>query len=55
MSKEKLMGIVRHVLTFVGGGLVILGYTDDAMVQELIGGVLAVVGTVWSIVAKKSV
>jgi hypothetical protein len=53
MSKEKLMGIIRHVLTFVGGGLVILGYSDDAMVQELIGGVMALVGTVWSIIDKK--
>jgi hypothetical protein len=53
MSKEKLMGIVRHVLTFVGGGLVILGYSDDAMAQELVGGIMALVGTVWSIIDKK--
>lgn len=53
MSKEKLLGIIRHVLTFVGGGLVLLGYTDDAMVQELIGGVMALAGTVWSILDKK--
>ena len=53
MSKEKLLGIVRHILTFVGGGLVLLGYTDDAMIQELIGGTIALVGTVWSILNKK--
>ena len=53
MSKEKLMGIVRHVLTFVGGGLVILRYSDDAMAQELVGGIMALVGTVWSIIDKK--
>ena len=53
MNKEKVFGILRHVLTFVGGGLVLLGYSDDAMVQELIGGVMALVGTVWSILDKK--
>lgn len=53
MSKEKLFGIIRHVLTFVGGALVLMGYTDDAMVQELIGGVMALAGTVWSVVDKK--
>ncbi len=55
MSKEKVFGVIRHVLTFVGGGLVLLGYSDDAMVQELIGGVMALVGTVWSILDKKEV
>ncbi len=53
MSKEKVFGLIRHILTFVGGGIVLLGYTDDAMVQEVIGGVLALVGTVWSILDKK--
>lgn len=53
MSKEKVFGVIRHILTFVGGGIVLLGYTDDAMVQEVIGGVLALVGTVWSILDKK--
>ena len=55
MSKEKVFGVIRHVLTFVGGGLVLLGYSDDAMVQELIGGVIALVGTVWSILDKKEI
>ena len=55
MSKEKVFGVIRHVLTFVGGGLVLLGYSDDAMVQELIGGVMALVGTVWSVLDKKEV
>ena len=55
MSKEKVFGVIRHVLTFVGGALVLLGYSDDAMVQELIGGVMALVGTVWSILDKKEI
>lgn len=53
MTKEQVVGVIRHVLTFVGGILVIKGIVDDAMVQEVLGGVLGLVGTVWSIVDKK--
>ena len=55
MTKDKVFGIIRHVLTFVGGILVIKGYTDDVMVEEVIGGVVALTGSIWSIVSKKSV
>lgn len=55
MTKDQVFGIIRHVLTFVGGILVIKGYLDDAMVQEVIGGVVALTGTIWSIVSKKTV
>ena len=53
MTKEQVVGVIRHVITFVGGILVVKGVVDDAMVQEVLGGVLALVGTVWSIVEKK--
>lgn len=53
MSKEKILGIVRHALTFVGGLLVMKGIVDEAMVSEVIGGVMTLVGTIWSIVDKK--
>jgi len=53
MTKEQVFGIVRHVITFAGGILVVKGIVDDAMVQEVIGGVLGLLGTVWSIVEKK--
>lgn len=53
MSKEKVLGIVRHVLTFASGLLVVKGYVDDQMAQELIGGLLGLIGTVWSVVSKK--
>lgn len=55
MTKDKVFGIIRHVLTFVGGILVIKGYTDDVMVEEVIGGITALVGSIWSIVSKKTV
>lgn len=53
MTKDQVLGIVRHVLTFVGGILVVKGLADDSMIQEIIGGVSALFGSVWSIVAKK--
>ena len=53
MTKDQLLGILRHVLTFVGGILVVKGLAEESMIEEVIGGVSALVGSVWSIVAKK--
>lgn len=52
MNKDQVLGIIRHTLTFVGGFLVMKGLTDEAMVTEIVGGVVAIVGSIWSIVAK---
>lgn len=54
MNKEKVLGIVRHVLTFGGGLLVAKGLMTEALSQEIIGGLVSLVGLVWSIVSKKS-
>jgi hypothetical protein len=54
MNKEQIMGLIRHVLTFVGGIMVAKGLASDEMSTELIGGVMTVVGSVWSIITKKS-
>jgi hypothetical protein len=53
MSKERILGIVRHTLTFVGGILVMKGIFDEAMASEIIGGVMTLTGTIWSIFEKK--
>ena len=52
MNKEQVMGIVRHVLTFVGGVIVAKGLTTDAAMLELTGAAMTAIGTIWSIVAK---
>ena len=52
MNKDQILGVVRHTLTFLGGFLVVKGYLDESLLNELIGGSIALAGTIWSIVAK---
>ena len=52
LTKDQLMGIVRHVITFVGGILVTKGLIDDSILTEIVGGSVALSGAIWSIVSK---
>jgi hypothetical protein len=52
MRKEQILGILRHSLTFLGGLLVMRGVVDETTATEIIGGVITLVGTIWSIVEK---
>jgi hypothetical protein len=52
MNKEQVIGIIRHGLTFVGGVLVLKGYTDDASYMALSGLISTVIGSIWSIIDK---
>lgn len=54
MNKEQILGVLRHVLTFAGGILVFRGVLDDTLLQELVGGVVTLAGTVWSVISKKN-
>jgi len=53
MNKEQVLGVLRHSLTFIGGLLVAKGLVDDALVAELSGAILTLVGGAWSILVKK--
>lgn len=53
MTKEQVLGVIRHVLTFVGGILVTKGVIDDASSAEAIGAITTLIGTIWSVIAKK--
>jgi uncharacterized membrane-anchored protein len=48
-NKEKVYGIIRHVLTTVGGLVIAKGFISESIVQEVIGFVLTILGIVWSI------
>ena len=54
MSKEKVLGIIRHVITFAGGILVTKGLIEESMVQELGGSIITLVGALWSVLSKKN-
>jgi hypothetical protein len=53
MSKEQVLGVIRHTLTFVGGVLVMKGFIDEVVATEIIGGVMTLTGTIWSVFEKK--
>lgn len=51
-KKKLLMALIRHILTFLGGALVV-NDIDSGLVNEAVGGILTTVGAVWSISDKK--
>jgi hypothetical protein len=52
MKKKKLvLAIVRHIITFIGGTVVATD-TDPELVNQAIGGIIATIGAVLSIVDK---
>jgi len=52
--KDQILGLIRHALTFVGGLIVAKGLVDDVLFQEIAGGVMTLVGAIWSVASKKS-
>jgi hypothetical protein len=53
INKEQFLGVVRHILTFVGGILVMRGQLDTLGQEQLIGSVMTLAGVVWSYWIKK--
>ena len=54
ISKDQVLGIVRHVLTAVGVYLVAKGLASEGLVEEGVGGALTLASVLWSILSKKS-
>lgn len=54
MNQEMVLGVIRHILTIVGGVVVTKGYADTATVTTIVGGVLAAIGVGWSIWTKRA-
>lgn len=52
LTREQLLGVLRHTLTFVGGILITKGIIDEATVTEIIGGIITLTGTIWSVLEK---
>lgn len=49
MNRTQVLGVLRHVITIGAGILVARGTIDESTAQELGGGLLAVIGIIWSI------
>jgi hypothetical protein len=54
ISKEELLGIVRHGLTFIGGVILTGGLLDAGLWTEISGGVITLAGVIWSILNKRA-
>ena len=52
MLGDKEMGVVRHILTAVGGVFVYMGYTDDATWVMVSGSIATMIGFMWSWMSK---
>ncbi len=53
MNWETIAGVIRHILTFGGGYVVANGWADDATMQQVVAGAVALGGVVWSYLSKK--
>jgi hypothetical protein len=54
MTKEQVLGVVRHVLTFAGGILVAKGLIDESTSTEVVGALTTLIGAVWSVFSKNT-
>ena len=52
MKKEVVLGIVRHLFTFLGGVLVTRGLLDAELMVEISGAIITIIGGIWSIANK---
>ena len=53
MTKEQVLGVIRHLLTIGGGVLVAKGGIDTIGLENAVGAIVTLIGLVWSVLAKK--
>jgi hypothetical protein len=53
LTKEQILGIVRHSLTFIGGIFVMKGMLDESTIELIAASSVTLVGAIWSIIVKK--
>jgi hypothetical protein len=53
MKTEQVLGLIRHALTFVGGILIANGILAESVTADIIGAVMTLVGSIWSVASKK--
>lgn len=55
MKMDIILGVLRHVLTGLGGVLVAKGLADDSQIGEAAGALCTLIGFGWSVYHKKQV
>lgn len=53
MTKDTILGFLRHALTFAGGWLVSLNVLEEADVTTAVGALISLIGLGWSAWDKK--
>lgn len=54
LGKDQVLGIIRHILTFVGGIILTQGLVDQTILDTAIGSSITLIGAIWSIVSKRT-
>lgn len=54
MTKDTILGFIRHVLTFGGGFFASSGYVADDEVTAGVSAIVTLVGIIWSALDKKN-
>jgi hypothetical protein len=54
LSNEQKLGILRHVLTCAGGILATLGKMSESDANQIVGILMVVIPTIWSVVSKRN-
>jgi hypothetical protein len=53
MNNDMWLGVIRHVLTVLGGFFVAKGYVDDDTLNTAVGAATTLAGVAWSVLDKK--
>lgn len=54
MTKEQVFGLIRTILSAIGGVLATKGLIESSMVEPLIGAIVTIGTAVWSYKSKKT-
>jgi len=53
MTKEAVLGVIRHILTFGGGFVTSGGLATADEIAAAVGAIVTIIGTVWSVIDKR--
>lgn len=53
MTKDAILGVIRHLLTFGGGYVAAQAYASSDEITTGVSAVMTLIGIVWSVVEKR--